>query len=146
MPQPRYWIGVADKAHVIKGVEGGFCQLCHGKKSAILRLKPGDWIVYYSPRQAMKNGDVIQAFTALGQVLSGDPYPVKMSDDFVPYRRNVEFKFVQEAAIRPLLPQLSFIKHKTSWGIVFRAGLIEISAADFQHIAKAMDVAAIIPA
>ena len=140
MNQPRYWIGVASKAHIFQGVEGGFCQLCHGKNSAVSRLSSGDWIVYYSPRQEMKTGDPIQAFTALGQVLPGEPYSVQMSDDFVPSRRHVRFESVQEAAIKPLLPQLSFIKNKTAWGYVFRAGLIEIPEADFRRIADAMDV------
>jgi hypothetical protein len=31
MGQTLYWIGVALKDHVLKGVAGGFCQLCHGK-------------------------------------------------------------------------------------------------------------------
>jgi hypothetical protein len=46
----RYWIGIASLDHVRKGIESGFCQLCHGKTGPMRRLAPGDWIVYYSPR------------------------------------------------------------------------------------------------
>jgi hypothetical protein len=46
----RYWIGIASLDHVRKGIEGGFCQLCHRKTGPMRRLAPGDWIVYYSPR------------------------------------------------------------------------------------------------
>ncbi|MGG1220830.1 EVE domain-containing protein, partial [Priestia endophytica] len=29
----RYWVGVASRDHVMKGVQGGFAQLCHGKEA-----------------------------------------------------------------------------------------------------------------
>ena len=38
----RYWLGVASKDHVQIGVEGGFCQLCHGKKTPLTRMQRGD--------------------------------------------------------------------------------------------------------
>jgi hypothetical protein len=28
----KYWIGVASKEHVLRGVDEGFAQVCHGKK------------------------------------------------------------------------------------------------------------------
>lgn len=134
----RYWIGVASRDHVIKGVEEGFCQLCHGKSNPLKRLTPSDWIVYYSPRTGMNNGDTVQAFTAIGQVLEGEAYRFDMGDEFTPYRRDVRFVAAQEAPIRPLLDHLSFIKNKQSWGYVFRFGLLEIPECDFQRIAAAM--------
>ena len=41
----RYWIGVASKDHVSRGVDGGFCQLCHGKAQPLKRMASGDWII-----------------------------------------------------------------------------------------------------
>ena len=64
-----YWMGVASQDHVERGVEGGFCQFCHGKSWPLERLKPGDRIIYYSPREQMNEGVAIQAFTAIGEVL-----------------------------------------------------------------------------
>ena len=139
---PRYWIGVASKDHVIIGVEGGFCQLCHGKSNPLKRLTPGDWIVYYSPGTTMNGGEVVQAFTALGQILEGEPYLFDMGGSFVPYRRDVRFVLAQEAQIRPLIERLSFIKNKQAWGYVFRFGLLEIPELDFQQIAIAMQAVA----
>jgi EVE domain-containing protein len=55
----RYWIGVVSRDHVQRGVAGGFCQLCHGKAAAMQRLTPGDWIVFYSRRTAMRAGEVL---------------------------------------------------------------------------------------
>ena len=37
----RFWIGVVSKEHVLRGVEGGFCQVCHGKKAPLNRMKKG---------------------------------------------------------------------------------------------------------
>ncbi|MDQ7862723.1 hypothetical protein RCO48_21920 [Peribacillus frigoritolerans] len=31
----RYWIGVASRDHVMKGIDGGFAQLCHGKEAPL---------------------------------------------------------------------------------------------------------------
>jgi EVE domain len=138
MEQLRYWIGVASKDHVLRGVQGGFCQLCHGKESPLKRLSSGDWIVYYSPRTAMDSGITLQSFTAIGQVLDGEPYRFDMGNGFVPYRRDVRFVAAEEAPIRLLLDDLSFIKNKKSWGYVFRFGLLEIPESDFQRIAEAM--------
>jgi hypothetical protein len=144
MGQPRYWIGVASKDHVLKGVQGGFCQLCHGKSNPLKRLNSGDWIIYYSPRSAMNSGDSVQSFTAIGQILDGEPYPFDMGNGFVPYRRDVCFIAAAEILIRLLLDDLSFIKNKKSWGYVFRFGLFEIPESDFQRIAEAMKAEALV--
>ena len=136
---PRYWIGVASKDHVQKGTEGGFCQLCHGKSNPLKRLAPGDWIVYYSPRTILSDGEPVQAFTAIGRILEGEPYLFDMGNGFVPHRRDVQFVSAQDAPIRPLIDRLSFIKNKQSWGYVFRFGLLEIPEADFHLIAAAMN-------
>jgi hypothetical protein len=140
MMKLRYWIGVASQDHVQTGVREGFCQLCHGKGNPLKRLRPNDWIVYYSPRTAMTNGELLQAFTAIGQVLDGEPYSWDMDNGFIPYRRDVQFFPAQETPIRLLINQLSFIKNKQSWGYVFRFGLLEIPESDFQAIATAMNV------
>ena len=140
MDRPRYWIGVASKEHVLKGVRGGFCQLCHGKHNPLKRLSAGDWIIYYSPRTAMNSGDIVQSFTAIGEVLDGEPYLFDMSNGFEPYRRDIRFVEGEEISIRFLLEDLIFIKNKKSWGYVFRFGFFEIPESDFQRIAAAMKV------
>jgi len=60
-----FWIAVASRDHVMKGVKGGFCQISHGKSSPVERLKPGDRIVCYSPREAMGEGDPVLALTVV---------------------------------------------------------------------------------
>ena len=42
---PRYWVGVVSKNHVLRGVEGNFCQVCHGKGGPLNRMKKGDYLL-----------------------------------------------------------------------------------------------------
>ena len=136
----QYWVGVASRDHVHPAVRGGFCQLNHGKEAPLKRLSPGDRILYYSPRTEMRAGQPLQAFTAVGEVLVGEPYQVKQSDRFHPFRREIRYFEAREASIRPLLPDLSFARDNASWGQVLRRGTFRIEAADYQIIAEAMHV------
>jgi len=134
-----YWMGVASQDHVKRGIEGGFCQFCHGKTWPLERLKPGDRIIYYSPREEINEGAPVQAFTAIGEVLEGAPYKFDMGDGFVPMRRDVRFFSASSALIRPLLPKLSFTRDQPSWGYAFRRGFFPITDADYKTIARAMN-------
>ncbi len=134
----HYWIGVASKDHVSRGVAGRFCQLCHGKANPLKRMSVGDWIIYYSPRDFFEQATPCQKFTAIGEIIGAEVYPFKMFPGFVPYRRDVRFLKANEAPIRPLLTQLSFIKNKIKWGYTFRLGHLEIPKSDFELIATQM--------
>jgi hypothetical protein len=103
-------------------------------------MSPGDWVVYYAPRTAFRDGAALQAFTAIGRVKPGAPYAYDMGGGFVPMRRDVDFVPCQLAPIKPLIERLTFIRNKRSWGYAFRSGLIEIDGADFATIASAMGV------
>lgn len=122
----------------MRGVEGGFTQAGHGKNTGLKRLKPSDWIVFYSPKSNYLGGEPLQAFTAIGQVKGEELYQVEMAPGFVPWRRNVEFHDCTETPIKPLIGDLSFITDKTHWGYKFRFGLFEIPDADFKLIKSAM--------
>ncbi len=135
----RYWIGVASKDHVMNGVRGGFAQLGHGKKAALEKMKPGDWIAYYSPRTALDGGEPVQAFTALGQIAPKDVYIGDMGPDFKPFRRDVAFQEIaHDAPIKPMLEHLSFITDVKRWGYPFHRGHIEMTRSDFELIAVSM--------
>lgn len=134
----NHWVGVVSRSHVMRGVAGSFMQLNHGKKAPVKRMKAGDVLAVYSPREAYPDGAVLQAFTALGVVRTGDVYQVEMSPDFKPNRVDVDFLPVQQAAIRPLIERLDFIKDKQHWGAAFRFGQLKVSAEDFGLIAEAM--------
>lgn len=135
----RYWIGVVSRQHVLNGKKGGFAQVCHGKKGPLSRLKKGDFLIYYSPKESMDGDEKCQKFTALGKVISETPYPFDMGGGFVPYRLDVVYFFTQDASILPLLSKLSFTCDTPHWGAKFRYGLFEISKSDFKKIEEAMN-------
>ncbi len=134
----RYWIGVASKEHVMRGVEGGFAQVCHGKESPLKQMSSQDWIVYYSPTIKFGEKTPCQAFTAIGQIQEGKPYSFQMSSDFTPFRRDVNFMPCKEISILPLIEELDFIQDNRRWGFPFRRGCFSISEADFRKIAFLM--------
>lgn len=61
-----------------------------------------------------------------------------MGSDFKPYRRNIKYLNACHVDIKPLIPILSFIKNKISWGYVFRYGFLEIDQESFEIIATLM--------
>lgn len=133
-----YWIGVASHDHVRRGIAGSFCQLCHGKAQPLRRMRAGDWMLYYSPREAFGEDTLCQAFTAIGRIRDDVTYPFEISPDFIPWRRNIDFLPCRHAAIRPLLDELSFIADKHHWGQAFRYRHLEIPRADFERIVRCM--------
>lgn len=134
----KFWIAVASQEHVKQGVSEGIMQVCHGKQSPLKRIKPGDWIIYYSPKEYFGEKKPCRKFTALGIIKNAEPYQFKMTDDFIAWRRDVTFFNAKEIAIEPLIDKLSFIKNKKSWGFIFRFGLLEIPETDFRLIASTM--------
>lgn len=137
----RYWIGVASRDHVKRAVEGGFCQLGHGKEAPVKRLSRGDRIVYYSAREQMKAGKPLKAFTAIGRVEDDEPHQVTQTAGFKPFRRKVHYFKAHDAAIEPLLEKLSCARCGNSWGLAMRRGLFQIEHDDYSLIAVAMGVA-----
>lgn len=132
------WIGVASKEHVQRGREGGFSQVCHGKKGPLSRMRQGDGIIYYSPTVRFREKEKCQEFTAIGKIIGEDTYQVDMGNDFHPFRIDVEYFASQEVSIHTLLDFLSFTRDKRYWGASFRFGLFKITEEDFQTIAGRM--------
>ena len=134
----KYWIVVVSKDHIIRGVDAGFMQANHGKAGPLKRMVVDDWVICYSPKQSYSGNAVLQAFTAIGQAADDEVYQYKMSDDFIPYRRNINYNACKEVPIAPLIEKLDFIKNKQSWGYQFRFGFFEIPEQDFNIIKSEM--------
>ena len=139
MAKTKYWIGVASKNHVLRGVEDGAAMLNHGKLAPLKKMKAGDFLIYYAPKIELGKDEICQKFIAVGKIKTGEPYQVKLSADFEPYRVDVKYFKADEAEIKPLIEDLEFIKNKQSWGYAFRFGQVEISEHDFKMIAEAMN-------
>ncbi len=135
---PKSWIAVASANHVAIGRSQGFCQVNHGKSAPLLRVRPGDRLIYYAPTMVFGDKDRLQAFVAHGRIAEGEVYQGVMGAGFTPYRRDVVWDQAEAAPIAPLLPLLSFTAGRVNWGQPFRWGFFEITEADADMIAKAM--------
>ncbi len=134
----KYLIIVASKDHVDGGIEGGFAQAGHGKDTQLKKLKKDDWVIYYSSKDRYKDGKPYQKFTAIGQVEDKEPFQVRVSADFIPWRRKVKFYTIKELEIRPLLNDLHFITNRKNWGLHLMSGFVEINESDFRLIEDKM--------
>ena len=133
----NYWVGVVSRSHVKIGVKGGFIQLNHGKKAPLERLKAGDMLAMYSPRESYPDGPVLQAFTAIGTIKSGKVYQVEMSPEFQPSALTSSFR--APGKLRSSHSSNGFpSSSKTHWGGAFRFGYVKVPEADFARIADAM--------
>ncbi len=132
----RYWMGVVSREHVLRGVELGIAQANHGKRAPVERMEPGDGIVYYSPRERIRAGAEVRAFTAIGTIDDTDVWQADDGRDFKPWRRSVTYtKDAHQAPIRDLDLELTA---QPNWGVLLRRGLLELSEHDFTTIAEAM--------
>lgn len=136
--ETKYWVIVASKDHVKRGLSGGFAQACHGKSAPLKRMRKGDFVVYYSGKQTMGSLDKCQEFTAIGQVINENTYAFQQTADFCPSRRDIAFFEHRDISILPLISELDFIPNKRSWGYPFRFGFLEINQHDFDLISNQM--------
>ena len=128
----KYWIGVVSKEHVMRGVAGGFCQVCHGKAAPLNRMKKGDWLLYYSPTLRLGDAQKYQAFTTIGQITDDAAYSFRMSEAFIPFRRNVDY-----LAIKQECP-IDVVRQHPEWlhyARQLRYGHFEVSA-DFARLVQ----------
>lgn len=134
----KYWVIVASKDHLQRGLDGGFIQANHGKVEPLKRMKPGDWVIFYSPKLEFSKPEKCQCFTAIGQIADDRIYQHDMGDGFVPFRRDVHFLPAHDASILPLIDTLTFIQDKSHWGAPFRFGTLQLPEQDFRLIAREM--------
>ncbi len=135
-----YWMLVASKNYVLRGIQEGIAQACHGKAQPLTRMQIGDGIIYYSPKLEFEKDIPCQEFITVGFVSGEEVYAYDIGNGFVPFRREIQYLKVKPVPIKPLLEKLNFIKNKKQWGYSFRFGIFEISSEDFQFIFEAMQV------
>jgi len=138
MKTQKFWIAVVSKEHTMRGVNGSYMQVCHGKQTPLKRMQQHDYIIVYSPKLSMEGSEKCQSFTAIGQASDDVVYPFTMSENFIPYRRSIKFYDCKEISILPLINDLEFIQNKKSWGFLFRFGFFEIHEKDFNLIMSKM--------
>ncbi|MFP3466331.1 EVE domain-containing protein [Leifsonia sp. SIMBA_070] len=142
----RYWLGVVQLDHVLRGVAGGFAQVNHGVRAPLERMGVSDGFVFYSPRVSYPDGEPLKQFTGVGRIADDQVFQVTQgpamsgpASDFKPWRRRVDWDHDAVATpIRPLLPALDFTRDRPDWGYQLRRGVIELSRHDFELIRAQM--------
>ena len=127
----NYWIGVASKNHVLLVIQDGFCQLCHGKKAPLIKMKKGDRILYYSPKLDRNDTQPYQKIIAVGTVVDEEVYSFEMAPGFVPFRRNVVY---EEGLKEVTLVALNQLTEWTTQRSKLRFGHFEIPVSLYQSI------------
>jgi hypothetical protein len=82
----KYWIIIASKDHLQRGLAGGFIQANHGKAAPLKRMHAGDWVIFYSPKLEYDKPEKLQCFTAIGKVADENIYQSDMGGGLVPFR------------------------------------------------------------
>ncbi len=132
----NYWLGVVCADHVARGVQLGIAQANHGKPGALRRMLPGDGLIYYSPRTSLRDGRILQAFTAVGWIANGEPWQAD-EGQFQPWRRSVNYDDGTPVSLQLLKPRLHLTQEK-NWGYALRRGVIPMAREDFNLIRTAM--------
>jgi hypothetical protein len=140
MDTRHYFVVIASRERVAAAATGGYIEISRGRASPLERLREGDVVVFYSPREADAGGAVLQQFTAVAQVAAGPAFEGEPRHGSAerPLRRRARYWQAECAPIRPLLEALDFIRDKKHWGVSLRHGFVQMSAADFRQIARAM--------
>jgi hypothetical protein len=132
------WLGVVSADHVQRGTGLGIAQIGHGKKAGLARMRAGDVLVYYSPRDTM-GGIPLQAFTAIGRVADDELWQAD-EGEFRPWRRRVEYEMsARPVALETVRADLE-LTAGTHWGRQLRRGLVPLSEHDAELLAEAMGV------
>ncbi|MEU4215202.1 EVE domain-containing protein [Actinoplanes sp. NPDC026623] len=130
-----HWLGVVCRDHVQRATRLGIAQLGHGKRGGLARLAAGDRLVYYSPRTSLRDGEPLQAFTALGEVADDEIWQAD-EGDFQPWRRRVDY--LPDAVETPIRSLSLDLTAQPGWGIHLRRGLLPLTDGDFAAIHAAM--------
>ena len=131
------WLGVLSRDHVRQGVALGIAQIGHGQKAGLARMRAGDALIYYSPRETMGGTASLRAFTAIGRIADDELWPVD-AGEFRPWRRRMHYdRGSVDVPISGLQADLE-LTQAPNWGYPLRRGLVELSEHDYGRIARAM--------
>jgi len=134
----KYWIAVVSKEHAQLAINSNFIQVRHGKEAPLKRMYKDDYVILYSSKIKMAENEKCQMFTGLGKVIDDNVYSFQMTEQFKPFRRNIEFLKCKEVSILSMIENLDFITDKKHWGYPFRYGFFEINENDFKFITSKM--------
>lgn len=131
------WLGVVSAEHVRRGVALGIAQIGHGRRSGLARMRAGDRLVLYSPRERLDDRVSLRAFTAIGTVPDDDVWQAE-DGDFRPFRRRIDYD--RDARVVPLaeVHEALALTRPTGWGVQLRRGLLPLEPEDADLLARRM--------
>lgn len=109
-------------------------------------IRPGDGVIVYAARAALRGSRSAEPrFLAVGEVATPVrrfPDPIEIGGRSYVSGCDLRFEVILQeelgVPVRPLIPQLGFIRRKDSWGQYFRSGLVRVPHEDFAVVARAM--------
>ncbi len=132
-----YFVGLADRFHVDMMRSDGVVVLGIRNDAGVRRVKPGDRVAYYSPKEA-PDGPPLRAFTGLAEVAGGGPFMWPKDEPEIWARRADWLEHAVDVPIRVLLESLEFIRNPKNWGFYLRGSYREIGGGDHALISRAM--------
>ncbi|WP_166969031.1 EVE domain-containing protein [Brevibacterium atlanticum] len=130
------WLAVVAADHVRRGRDLGIVQINHGQRAPLVRMEPGDVVIYYSPTVHRGDKQPLRAFTAFATVGEGDVWQAD-EGDFKPYRRQAAYAPTRDVALSEINDSLS-LTTQPNWGYQLRRGIIPLDDHDVETLRKAM--------
>lgn len=136
--QAAHWVCVVSRADAHLAQVEGRLRLSATSERRVRRLREGDGVLLYSPREGNREGAVVRRFTAAGTVVAGEAYQLG-DDPHGSWCRDVRFDDVRdEVEVGPLLERLSFVRPGAGWGVAFRPGFVRVAEADHRLVRAAL--------
>ena len=134
---PMAWLGVVSAEHVRRGVALGIAQIGHGKRTGLARMRAGDRLIYYSPRERLVDAAPLKAFTAIGTVVDDVIWQAD-EGDFKPFRRKVDYDQKARTVLLAEVQDDLELTRAPGWGVQLRRGLLPLSLDDADLLARRM--------
>src|SRR6185437_10860687 len=80
MDPHRYFIAVTPRDTLDAAMATGYVEVNHGKAAPLERMRDGDAVLFYSPRES-EGGKALQSFTALARIRGDALYQARADGD-----------------------------------------------------------------
>jgi len=136
----RFFIGVVHRAQAAMARNIGLVAFSHGREAPVKGVAPGDAVMLCAPRTDF-DGDPVQAFIAHARITGAAPRRREFFPGKTAWARDATFDDVTEVPVRPMLPDLSFVKITRHRGMAFRLGKFAIPEPHDRRIGAATGLA-----
>lgn len=132
------WLAVVAADHVRRGRDLGIVQINHGQRAPLVRMEPGDVVIYYSPTLSRGDKQPLREFTAFATVADGDVWQAD-EGEFKPFRRRADYSSTQDVPLTDVKDSLH-LTAEANWGYQLRRGIVPLDDHDTEVLRAAMQV------